>query len=53
MTNTEIMSRIEELETRRFYLSMKDHWSAANFETDRKMWMEILSLQKELDETAC
>lgn len=48
MTNEEMSKRIEELESKRFYLSMKDHWTSADFETDRKWWTEILDLEKEL-----
>lgn len=52
MTNNEIKARIDELETRRFYLSMKDRWSQADFDTDRKMWMEVLELKKKLEGAA-
>lgn len=48
MTIAEMNKRIDELERRRFYLSMKDHWSAADFESDRKMWQEVLTLKKEV-----
>lgn len=48
MTNEEMSKRIEELEAKRFYLSMKDHWSNEDFETDRKWWTEILDLEKKL-----
>lgn len=49
MTNDEIKARIEELERQRFYLGMKDRWSSEDYSHDRKMWMEILDLQKKLD----
>ena len=48
MTNEEMSKRIEELESKRFYLSMKDRWSSADFELDRKWWTEILDLEKKL-----
>ncbi len=52
MTKNEIQARIDELERRRFYLSMKDHWSAADFDSDRKMWIEVLDLKKKLEGAA-
>lgn len=48
MTNTEIKARIEELERRRFYLSMKDRWTMDDYDTDRKLNAEIIRLNKEL-----
>lgn len=50
MNKTEIENRINELERRRFYLSMKDRWSAEDYQTDRKLWTEILSLKKEIED---
>lgn len=50
MTNTEIKTRIDELEKRRFYLSMKDRWDAVDFDNDRKLHTEILGLKKKLGE---
>lgn len=48
MNKVEIQKRIEELEARRFYLSMKDRWSQDDYEADRKMWTEALELKKAL-----
>ena len=43
-----IKSRIEELELKKFYLSMKDHWSYEDYEQDRKWFEEIQKLKAEL-----
>lgn len=48
INKVEMEKRIEELEARRFYLSMKDRWSYEDHEADRKMWMEVLELKKAL-----
>lgn len=50
MTKNEIQARIDELEKRRFYLSMKDHWDADDYDYDRKMFAEVLELKKTMDE---
>lgn len=42
--------RIEELEQGRFYLSMKDHWSAEDYAQDRKWAEEIRKLKEEIGE---
>lgn len=49
MTRKEIENRIEKLETERFYLAMKDRWNDRDRELDRKYWIEILDLKKELE----
>lgn len=48
MTTTDIKARIEELEKRRFYLSMKDHWDYKDFSQDGKLAREIAKLTAEL-----
>lgn len=50
MSKQEMQERIDKLEAQRFYLSMKDRWSQADFDTDRKWWTEILDLKKKLAE---
>ena len=37
--------RIEELENKMFYLSMKDHWSNEDFEQNREWRREIERLR--------
>ena len=49
-TREEITKRIEELETKKFYLAMKDRWNDRDFETDRNYRIEIAKLEKELEE---
>ena len=49
MAREEIMKRIDELETERFYLKMKDYWSSNDFEHDRKMYYQIRELEKALE----
>lgn len=48
MTREEMQKRLETLETRSFYLAMKDHWDRKDFELDTKMFNEMLELKKAL-----
>lgn len=48
MTREEITKRMEEIETRRFYLAMKDRWTREDFATDDKWFAEWLNLKNEL-----
>lgn len=48
MTKKMIENKIEELETKKFMLSMKDHWNREDFDKDAKLWNEIVKLRKEL-----
>ena len=52
MTKAEIEKRIDELETQRFYLAMKDRWNADDYRTDNKWFNELLDLKKKLFEIA-
>ena len=49
MTRQEIEKRIEDLENRRFFLAMADHWGREDFELDDKWYREIRELKKELE----
>lgn len=49
-TKEEIEKTIEAIKTRQFYLAMKDYWSGADFEQDRKFSADIKALEKELEE---
>lgn len=42
-TRKEIENRIEELETRKFYLDMVDRWTPEDYEYNRQLCAEILS----------
>lgn len=50
MTKNEMQTRIDDLEKRRFYLSMKDSWDADDYDYDRKMFAEVLELKKAMAE---
>ena len=52
MTREEMLKRMDEIETRRFYLAMKDHWDRDDFETDRKWFNEWLDLKKKVEKIA-
>lgn len=52
MTKNEMQARINELEKRRFYLSMKDRWDADDYDYDRKLFAEALELKKAIAELA-
>jgi len=49
MTKKEMLERMDEIETRRFYLAMKDRWNSKDFETDDKLFYEWLSLKKKVE----
>lgn len=50
MTRTEIIKRIEELETKRFYLAMADHWGTEDYRLDRQWANEIKELKTRVEE---
>ena len=52
MTKEEMLKRMDEIETRRFYLAMKDRWSREDFATDDKWFNEWLTLKKKVEEMA-
>lgn len=49
MAREEIIKKIDNLETERFYLKMKDHWSSNDFEYDRELYYQIRELKKTLE----
>lgn len=49
MTKAELKERIETLENERFYLNMKDMWTARDYQKDAKLTEEIRKLKKELE----
>lgn len=49
MTKAEILKKLDELENRRFYLSMKDRWSPDDYQHDREMMYEEIALRKKLE----
>lgn len=52
MTKEEMLKRMDEIETRRFYLAMKDRWDRSDYETDDKWFREWLDLKKKVEEMA-
>ena len=50
MTRKEILDRIDEIETARFYLAMKDHWNREDFEQDGNLFEEWAELKRKLKE---
>lgn len=50
MTLNEVRARINQLDERRFYLSMKDRWSAADFDNDAAMIRELTALHRKARE---
>lgn len=38
--------KIKELEAKKFYLSMKDHWDEKDYERDRELNAQIIALKK-------
>jgi hypothetical protein len=49
MTRTEILNKIDELETARFYLAMKDHWTREDFARDTEHHTEMRALKEMLN----
>lgn len=49
MAREEIIKKIDNLETERFYLKMKDHWSSNDFDYDRELYYQIRELKKALE----
>lgn len=49
MTRTEIIERIDKLETNAFYLNMKDRWTQGDYRTMNEWRREIRELKKELE----
>lgn len=45
MTKDEILKRIDEIETRRFYLAMIDRWTTREYDTDTELANELYSLK--------
>ena len=52
MAREEITRKIEEIETRRFYLAMKDRWTREDFRIDSELSKEYVNLKKELEKVA-
>ena len=44
MTRQEINNRITEIESKRFYLAMKDRWEPADYKEDKDLYNEWLIL---------
>lgn len=49
MTREEITKRIDKLETRRFYLAMKDMWNNSDYALEDKLCREIRALKAQLN----
>ena len=50
MERAELERRLADLEERRFYLDMKDHWSRADFDRDDELAREIREIKAKLAE---
>lgn len=50
MTREQIEQRINDLEREEFLLSMKDHWTREDWETDRQRTAELRELNARLME---
>lgn len=48
MMREKIEKRIDELESARFFLAMKDRWDRRDYEADDKMFKELLELKEQL-----
>ena len=48
MTKNEIIEKIDNVKTSRFYLSMKDRWTDKDFEQMRKYNDELWRLERQL-----
>lgn len=52
MAKQKIIKKMDEIETRRFYLMMKDRWTCEDYATDNKLFAEWLELKNELAKIA-
>lgn len=53
MTRQEINNRIAEIESKRFYLAMKDRWESADYKEDKELyneWFILTYKTKAIDE---
>lgn len=50
LTLNEVRARINQLEERRFYLSMKDRWTNDDFDLDSFMLRELAQLRRRAQE---
>ena len=48
-----LMKEIEDVETRMFYLDMKDRWSQADFELMRLYQIKLKELKQRLEQLEC
>ena len=48
MDITKLKEELEELEERRFYLDMKNHWSTEDFQKDSELFKRRKEIEKEL-----
>ena len=46
MAKEEIIKRIEEINTDRFYLAMKDNWDRRDYDLDIKWYRELVELRE-------
>jgi hypothetical protein len=44
----ELTNRLDEVETKRFYLAMKDRWNNDDYDKERELANEELAIRKEL-----
>lgn len=44
-----LKKQLEELEKRKFYLSMKDHWSSEDYDIDRDLNRQIETVKTEIE----
>ena len=49
MTQKEIKEKIDDLETRKFYLAMKDRWNSKDYDYNRELAKQIKELKELLD----
>ena len=44
----ELLKKLDKLESQEFMLQMCDHWTQADYDTDRKLCDQIKSIKQEL-----
>lgn len=49
MTKTEILTKIDEIETRLFMIQMVDRWTYAERQADSKLRLELKELKAQLE----
>lgn len=49
MNKEELLKELQEIQKRRFYLSMTDRWDDSDYDLDNELWKKEIQLQNQLE----